>query len=75
MECFAGRKTWIGYFFESRELPPLRNGILKPNGLVEAHAQNYTAESLRMIDYWYAKDYYVVEDIKLIFKNYKYLAA
>ncbi len=70
-----GEKTWIGYFFESMQLPPLRDGILKPNGMVEEYAKNYPAESLQMIDYWYAKDYYVVEDIKLIFKNYKHLAA
>jgi hypothetical protein len=70
-----GEKTWIGYFFESIQLPPLRDGILKPNGMVEECAKNYPAESLQMIDYWYAKDYYAVEDIKLIFKNYKHLAA
>ena len=32
--------------------------------------QSLPAESLRMIDDWYAREYEPVEDLKLLWKNY-----
>ncbi len=66
-----GKCTWVGYFFPLLQLPSLRNGILGPNGNAKEEIKNYPAETLKMIDYWYAKDYTVFQDIKLIMRNYK----
>jgi hypothetical protein len=37
--------------------------------------QSLPAESLRMIDEWYAREYEPVEDLKLLWKNYRKLGG
>jgi GT2 family glycosyltransferase len=76
--CFqviAGYKTWIGYTSYSAGLPLLRKGILASNGEPVTTQQTLPAENLKMLDYWYARDYEPVQDIAMIFKNYRYLGS
>ena len=70
-----GTKTWVGYLFHSKELPRLRKNILAPNGIPIATEQALPAENLKMLDYWYAKDYEPLQDINTILKNYRQLGG
>ena len=71
IDVIAGNKTWVGYNIYQSNLPVLRNSIIPNNGI----QQYLPVENLIMIDYWYARDYDPVEDVKTILKNYKHLDA
>lgn len=76
--CFAvlfAQKTWVGYLFPSASLPSLRKAVLAPNGLPLHSQQTLPEESLKMLDYWYALDHEVLQDAKLILKNYRCLGS
>ena len=72
--CFAvlaGKKTWIGYSLPHHHLPHLRKAIVKVNsGRLSKSKIKKTAQ---WIDYWYARNYEPLLDIKLILKNYAQL--
>ena len=70
LQVFIGGKTWIGYITNAQKLPRLRNGVLASNGLTPAAALRLTNENHGLVDYWYAKNYEPVQDVKLILKNY-----
>ena len=67
-------KTWVGYGVPGNSLPPLRQGILGPNGMHHTNHQ-LPEESLHLIDYWYAHDYEPLQDLRTIIKNYRYLGS
>ncbi len=76
--CFAvllGKKTWIGYAAEEKALPHLRKAVIACNGIPVLAKQQLPAESLQMMDYWYARDYMPVNDLKLIKKTYRNLGS
>lgn len=76
--CFAvigGKKTWIGYATGKKGLPALRQAVLTANGIPASTRQPLSAESLYMMDYWYARDYAVRADLKLIWKLYSRLGG
>ena len=75
--CFKvlfAKRTWIGYTMNNGALPHLRKGIIGCNGISLNTAQQLPAESLQMVDYWYARDYEPVQDLKLLWKTYRRLA-
>jgi O-antigen biosynthesis protein len=74
LSVLTGKKTWVGYFVPQPGLPLLRPGILGPNGPLEA-ALNIPANNLKMLDYWYAKNYRLSDDLESIFKNYRHLGG
>lgn len=69
----GGQLTFIGYVGDASGLPCLRKGIIGPNGAVHTNSDELPVESLRMINRWYARDYEVLQDIRLVFNNLKYL--
>jgi GT2 family glycosyltransferase len=76
--CFlvlAGRKTWVGYIFHSKELPALSEGVLVSNGERRSIQQTLPVKNLQLLDYWYARNYEPLQDIHLISKNYRYLGG
>ncbi|MGV3657075.1 MAG: glycosyltransferase family 2 protein, partial [Chitinophagaceae bacterium] len=73
IRVLTGRKTWIGYITGTQQLPRLRPAVLAPNGLTPAAAQLLPTENHQLVDYWYAKNYEPLQDLKLILKNYPYL--
>ncbi|MDP4264134.1 MAG: glycosyltransferase [Bacteroidota bacterium] len=76
--CFAvllARKTWIGYALPGKSLPKLRKAVLASNGIPVSVKQQLPAESLQMVDYWYARDYSPVNDLKLIIRSYQSLGS
>lgn len=74
-EVFAAKKTWIGYITGSKDLPRLRKAVIGCNGVSLNSEQQLPAESLRMVDYWYARDYEPLQDIKLLWKSYRKLGS
>ncbi|MFC0774241.1 glycosyltransferase family 2 protein [Terrimonas alba] len=76
--CFGilfGQKTWVGYAADGKNLPDLRPAVLACNGIPKTIKQELSADSLQMIDYWYARDYEPVQDLKLVWKMYRRLGG
>lgn len=76
--CFAvllARKTWIGYINGVKNLPALRKPVISCNGVPAASAGKIPAESMDLVNYWYARDYEPVTDIKLLLQTYRQLGG
>jgi O-antigen biosynthesis protein len=76
--CFAvivAKKTWIGYAAAEKTLPGLRKAVIACNGVPASIKQPLPAESLQMVDYWYARDYRPTTDLKLIRRTYRSLGG
>ena len=70
IRVLLGQLTWVGYTTPASDLPFLRPAVFGPNGLPLAASKQLPSESLRLLDYWYAKDYEPGNDIKLLWKTY-----
>ncbi len=76
--CFSvllAKKTWIGYAQEEKALPVLRPAVIACNGLPVAGGQKISKEGIQMMDYWYARDYELITDLKMIIKTYRNLGS
>jgi len=76
--CFQvlfARKTWIGYAVPEKSLPSLYNAVISCNGIPADKKQALPKESLQMMDYWYARDYEPINDLKLIKRMYRSLGG
>ena len=76
--CFAvlfARKTWVGYAVPEARLPILHKAVLASNGVPLAAIHQFPAESLQMIDYWYAREYEPAEDWRMIRRGYRNLGS
>lgn len=73
LQVLLMQMTWVGYTQEEKKLPGLRNPVLACNGLPASVKQQIPAESLHMLDYWYARDYEPVNDIRLVLRSYRKL--
>jgi hypothetical protein len=70
-----GKNTWVGYAKGDKTLPRLRPAIMACNGIPLAVKQQLPAESLQMLDYWYARDYEPLQDLRLLGKIYRQLGS
>jgi hypothetical protein len=70
----AANKTWVSYSSPGANLifPPLQPGILRT---LEDVTDGHPFESLRNADYYYARDYGIVRDLEIIFRNIKDLGG
>jgi hypothetical protein len=73
LRVIFAKRTWIGYTINGKPLPELRKAIIGCNGIPVNTKQQLPAESLQMVDYWYARDYEPVQDIRLLWRNYRKL--
>jgi hypothetical protein len=73
-QVLTGKKTWVGYLLPAKYLPRLRSGVLAPSG-PKKNQQQLPEESLHMVDYWYAHNYEPLDDLLIIFKNYRHLGS
>mgnify|MGYP000296263493 CR=1 FL=1 len=69
------QKTWIGYAVRENKLPGLRPAVIACNGNPVTLQQELPAESLQMMDYWYARDYEPGNELKLIGRVYRKLGG
>jgi hypothetical protein len=75
LSILLAKKTWIGYAINEKNLPPLKSSVVACNGIMSSIKQQLPADSLYMIDYWYARDYEPVSDLKLIGRVYRKLGG
>lgn len=76
--CFSvllANKTWIGYASSDKHLPRLAAAVIGSNGIPMDAQLNLPKESLQMMDYWYARDYEPVKDLKMILRTYRKLGG
>ncbi|HET9430345.1 MAG TPA: hypothetical protein VFO70_04170, partial [Chitinophagaceae bacterium] len=73
LNVLIGRYTWVGYATSGKNLPLLRKSIRACNGMPVSAGQQLPAESLRLLDYWYAREYEPANDIKILWRMYRHL--
>lgn len=76
--CFKvlfAKKTWVGYTTHGAGLPTLREAVIGSNGLSLHTSPQLPTESLQRVDYWYARDYEPIQDLKVIWKCYRKLGS
>jgi GT2 family glycosyltransferase len=76
--CFSvlfAKRTWIGYAVQEKTLPSLRKAVITCNGIPLSAKQQLPAESMQMVDYWYARDYAPSTDFKLIKSAWRNLGS
>jgi hypothetical protein len=64
----------VGYSKPSTSLPRLRNSVLAPNGKREAKPAA-SIENRQLLDYWYARNYEPLQDVKTIWRHYPDLGS
>ncbi len=67
-------KTWVGYSTKSTDLPELKQGVLSVTG-VPGFMNMLPKESLILADKWYAANYSLWQDVRMVWKSYKYLSV
>lgn len=72
-QVLVAKKTWIGYSGNDPALPHLKPGIITTTGL-PLKLNRLSKSSLNTADHLYARHYEVMNDIELIWKNYRYLS-
>ncbi|MGD9930590.1 MAG: glycosyltransferase [Mangrovibacterium sp.] len=73
IQVLSNQKTWVGYASAenlSGALPPLKPSVLNPACHLPAHL---SAEKKLALDLDYARNYRILKDVKIIFKNLKNL--
>ena len=73
LDVLLRKKTWVGYATDEKDLPGLKPGIITTTGL-PATLNSLPKESLLITDKLYAKQYHLMNDIKLVWKNYRWLS-
>ena len=74
LKVLVGKGTWVGYSKPSSSLPPLRHSVLAPNGKKQL-ADTPSIENRQLLDYWYARNYEPLQDVKTIFHHYPELGS
>ncbi len=72
-DVLSGRKTWIGYALDEKDLPLLKKGVLTSTGL-PADLNTLSQKNLRSADVLYAKSFHYLKDLKIVWYNYKLLS-
>jgi O-antigen biosynthesis protein len=75
IHVLIGSKTWVGYTHPDAKLPALKPGVFNTTGYPSTHSAPVEEQSIQNIDYWYAKNYYWLHDLKLLVKNYRKLRS
>ncbi|GAC1708116.1 MAG: glycosyltransferase [Flavisolibacter sp.] len=75
IRILQGKLTWIGYFVPNNELPMLAQSVLGPNGNPQFAKGDLSESSLKMIDYYYARNYEWIKDCKILLLSYKLLGS
>jgi hypothetical protein len=70
-----GKRTWIGYSSFQNTLPLIPSGVLTPSGYPTNTSFPVTNNVLKKADILYAREYDWMQDLKIIFSNYRYLGG
>ncbi len=72
LDVLFRNKTWIGYASTSVTFPFLKNGVLTTTGIPK-WMNALPEQTLISCDKWYAINYDVWQDVKTIWRSYKFL--
>lgn len=75
LAVLTARKTWVGYIKNEQKLPALRKAVMTCNGFPAVQPQQLPDESLYKLDYWYARDYEPMYDLRLLWRRYRHLGG
>ena len=75
LKVLINQATWVGYTKEEIYLPAIKKGILTCYGFPNGNAPALNKEALHHLNIQYAKNYDFWMDLKIVFKNYKYLGG
>lgn len=74
--CFRvlyARKSWVGYATTQKQLPVLRNAVIKGTTNPLSQKQIFRGQSLQIADQLYAREYNASKDLQLIYEFYSRL--
>jgi GT2 family glycosyltransferase len=72
VSVFIGKKSWTGYclkFGEPQMLPKIKPGIFSPCDVF--YETDFDEKMVQHVNFFYAKDYNMLEDVKIILVNCK----
>jgi GT2 family glycosyltransferase len=75
VQVLIAKKTWVGYAADEKHLPRLFPAVIASNGMPVGAPQQLPKESLQMMDYWYARDHTLTNDLKMIWRCYRSLGG
>ena len=70
-----GKRTWVGYSSFQNTLPLIPSGVLTPSGYPNNGKFDVSIAVLKKTDELYAREYDWMQDLKIIFSNYKELGS
>lgn len=70
-QVFLGKRTWVGYSSFQNTLPLIPTGYLTPNGYSNNGNYEMSTTVLRKADALYAKEYEWLQDLNIVYRNYK----
>ena len=72
-DVFRGKKAWVGYSDtkSNSKLPNIRKGVLST--LTGLRINNPNSKTIERLNFWYAKEYTVGRDLKIIWKGFCWL--
>ncbi|MEO7315827.1 MAG: glycosyltransferase [Ginsengibacter sp.] len=73
VNVLLGKNTWVGFAGNDSRMPSIKPGIITSTGLPEK-MNRIPLNSLNEADHLYALNYEVMNDIRLIWKNYRFLS-
>jgi hypothetical protein len=73
MMVISGKITWVGYAepFINNKFPQIRKGVLPPYNIIAGYEPSVSVKS--QINQAYAQNYVAINDLSMIWKNFKYL--
>ncbi len=74
--CFQvlfAKKSWVGYATTQKQLPVLRNAVIKGTTNHSSQKQVFNDQRLQIADQLYAREYHASKDLQLIYEFYKRL--
>ncbi len=73
LSVLFNNKSWIGYATSNMQLPNIKNSVLTCYGLRTQMLHSLNEGALQKLDIMYAKNYDCMQDVRILFKNYKNL--
>ncbi|MEN9347031.1 MAG: hypothetical protein RLZZ77_542 [Bacteroidota bacterium] len=72
MQVVIGKKSWVGFAKEenpSSSLPPLKQGAVNP--MSHLHQANLNEDQVHKLNVFYAKDYRIIHDLRILFRAWR----
>jgi GT2 family glycosyltransferase len=75
LQVVFAKKSWVGYrlveSYKEHKLPPIKPGVMDPTDMLVK--KNYDPDTINRLNLLYARDYKILNDLKIILKNFRSL--